>query len=287
MLTADIILSLDDQFDAGDIVVRTISIADISPGFIRKGIDAGFTVPDIASGDDRIGVVLDPDDLIAEVNEGDNVAFFNQIYSITGTFQNTSPVAEDGAFDVDEDESLSAALVATDANADGLTFALDGPSPTNGELVIEDNGDFTFMPAFDFAGEVTFSFSVSDGRDGVDQGDITITVAPVNDAPVLNDFAITVAEDGTATRSPGATDIDSMNLTVEVIQGPANGDAMIEANGDLTDTATVTITVTIVNDAPIADAASLTVVEGGVGERQLTATNIDGPNLTFSLLEGP
>ncbi|MEZ5738425.1 MAG: Ig-like domain-containing protein [Burkholderiaceae bacterium] len=133
-----------------------------------------------------------------------------------------------------------------------------------------------------------------------DVGTVSITVTPVNDNdPVANDDSITVAEGGTATVLDSAatsvlandTDADLPNdsLTVSIGTGPVLASAFTlntdgtsaipmtvpenftdsfsyiisDANGGLTDTGTVSITITPVNDNdPVANDDSITVAEG-------------------------
>jgi hypothetical protein len=91
-------------------------------------------------------------------------------------------VAEDTGFAI-----LKTALLQGDVDPnpkDVLTVA--GVSPVaNGTLTATADGKgWFFQPARDFNGAASFSYTVSDGRGGTDTGLVTITVTPVNDAPV-------------------------------------------------------------------------------------------------------
>ncbi len=105
---------------------------------------------------------------------------------------------------------------------------------------------------------------------------MTVTVTPVNDAPVAADDADTIAEDGSSTVDVLANDSDvDSSITVDSVTQGANGTVVDNGDGtvtytpdadwngtdtytytvtdgSLTDTATVTVTVTAVNDAPVA-----------------------------------
>ena len=107
---------------------------------------------------------------------------------------------------------------------------------------------------------------------------MTITVTAVNDAPVAADDAFTINEDQPLTGDVLAndTDIDTTGLTAALVTGPTNGTLALNPDGSFTytpdadftgadsftytatdgqltsNTATVTITVTAVNDAPVA-----------------------------------
>ncbi|OYY00205.1 MAG: hypothetical protein B7Y80_08700 [Hyphomicrobium sp. 32-62-53] len=80
-------------------------------------------------------------------------------------------------------------LFVTDPNNDPLTFTniqlrvRDGELPP-GTLTPLGNGQFSFLPAENFNGGVTFTFDVSDGTNVV-PGEATLEVIAVNDAPVV------------------------------------------------------------------------------------------------------
>ncbi|MGB3464299.1 MAG: Ig-like domain-containing protein, partial [Cyclobacteriaceae bacterium] len=84
-----------------------------------------------------------------------------------------------------------------DIDGDNLSFSVVAgtvPAANEGTLVFNPDGTFVFTPAADFNGHVTFDYEVCD--DGTptlcDSETVTITVDPVNDAPVAsNDSTIT------------------------------------------------------------------------------------------------
>ena len=89
-------------------------------------------------------------------------------------------MAENGQLRGAADEILRGSLVATDADGDSLTFALEG-GPQTGRVVIEEDGSFRYNPrgAYDElpTGEARverFDFSVSDGQSGTDRGTVTL-----------------------------------------------------------------------------------------------------------------
>jgi VCBS repeat-containing protein len=102
---------------------------------------------------------------------------------------NIAPVAKDDKYAVSEDGVLSVAAPGvrandTDKNGDALTVSLVG-DVVNGTLILNANGSFTYTPDADFNGTDSFTYQVSDGRGGVDTATVKITVANVNDAPVI------------------------------------------------------------------------------------------------------
>src|SRR6266496_3553325 len=144
------------------------------------------------------------------------------------------------------------------------------------------DGSLVYMPALNFNGIDTFTYKASDGQAQSGIATVTITVTPVNDAPVaVNDDSYTTPEDTQLTViAPGVlandTDVDGDALSAILVDGPTHGTLTLNSDGSLvympalnfngidsftykasdgqaqSGVATVTITVTPVNDAPVA-----------------------------------
>src|SRR5262249_28533745 len=150
--------------------------------------------------------------------------------------------------------------------------------PAHGTLALNADGTFSYTPAANFNGTDSFTYRASDGSLTGGLATVTITVRPVNDAPVVRDASVTTPED---TPPPGplastAADVDADPLTFAVVSGPSHGALALNPNGGYTYTplpnyfgpdsfvfkandgtadsnlATVTVIVTSVNDAPVA-----------------------------------
>ncbi len=143
----------------------------------------------------------------------------------------TPPVAVANTYTVDEDVVLnvSAALGVlandTDAENDPITVFDHGPTTagiqpfvttSNGVLVINADGSFTYTPNQDFFGTDTFVYFAADRRyTSNTPATVTITVNPINDRPTANADTITILEDA-VTRLPGST------FWSNDVRGPAN-----------------------------------------------------------------
>ncbi|MHA2879822.1 cadherin-like domain-containing protein, partial [Vibrio campbellii] len=70
-------------------------------------------------------------------------------------------------------------------------------------------------PADNFNGEATISYTVSDGE-LEDSAEVSVTVNPVNDAPVANDDNVVTDEDTPVTIDvlPNDTDVDGDTLSI-------------------------------------------------------------------------
>ncbi|QKK05103.1 MAG: tandem-95 repeat protein [Pseudomonadota bacterium] len=233
---------------------------------------------------------------------------------------NDVPVAADDVFVFDEDTVLSGNLLVDNGN--GADSDIDGDNLSvvaetivtaqGGTVDILANGDFTYTPAENFNGADSFSYTLDDGNGGTAVGNVSLTVNPVNDAPLAADDAVTTDEDTAVVVNVLANDSDVENdvLSISAATDGANGtvthdgtsvtytpDAnffgadsftytVSDGNGGL-ETATVNVTVNPVNDNPVAADDSFTGDEDSVIAGNVLADNgngvdsdIDGDNLS-------
>ena len=234
-----------------------------------------------------------PDSFTFKANDGSldsNVA----TVSITVTPVNDPPVATDETATTAEDTPISftqADLAGddTDVDADTLTVTAVG-NAVNGTVIDNGDGTFTFTPAAHFHGTASFEYTVSDGHGGTDIGLVTITVTPVADDPIAVDDTRTVfedSEDNPVVVLTNDSDPDGDTFTVTEVGTPSHGDVSLGPSGitytpdadyfgpdsftytitdstGRTDSATVHVTVTPVNDPPVANNDSATVAEDSI-----------------------
>ena len=231
-------------------------------------------------------------------NDGDQAA--NELGTIT---PNEAPTLSVQATEITVNEDTASAAVtfsAEDPEGDELSFSI--VAAENGTVV--DNGDdsFTYTPDTNFYGTDTFEISVTDGRDS-DTQTISVTVTPVNDAPIITSTAITGAGVGlTYSYTVEASDVDGDALTLTadglpawltfnaetgVLSGtPTEGGAVeitLEASdGTLSDTQTINIQVRE-NAAPVIDTLSnLELVEDTANSAvSFSAVDSDNDEITF------
>ena len=102
---------------------------------------------------------------------------------------NLPPVAAGDAYTTDEDVPLVIAAPGvlgndSDGDADPLAAVLDA-APSTGELTLRSNGAFTYTPALDFNGVVSFTYHASDGAAASNSAVVTLTVNSVPTIPAL------------------------------------------------------------------------------------------------------
>ncbi len=166
-----------------------------------------------------------------------NVAYVGTSLQIKGP-----PVANDDAYEVDEDADLIIAAVAgvlandQDEEGDPLSAVLVAP-PTHGTLQFTAAGSFTYRPNEDFFGTDKFTYRANDGFFDSTTATVTITVTGFNDAPVAVDDSYSVFRNQTL-NVPGAQgvlindlDADGDPLSVQLVQSPAHGNLVLQADG--------------------------------------------------------
>ncbi len=197
--------------------------------------------------------------------------------TFTVTAVNDAPVLGNLSATVAENSFVDIDVVgaATDVDSTNLTAAVV-TNPAHGTAVVQANGSIRYTPTANYAGSDTFRVSVSDGIAPPTEATVSITVTDVIAPPVAGDGTLTVAEDAaTTTLDLKALVTSDATATITLMTGASHGTATI-TNGVLSykpaanyfgadsitykatssagsDTGVIAITVTAVNDAPIAN----------------------------------
>ncbi|OYO30849.1 Ig-like domain-containing protein, partial [Janthinobacterium sp. PC23-8] len=187
-----------------------------------------------------------------------------------------------------------------------VTYA-KATDPLHGAVVVNTNGTYTYTPAKDYNGTDSFNYTVSDGKGGTNTYTVGVTITAVNDAPVAANDTITTAEDTPKTGTlPTATDVDGDAITYAKATDPAHGTLVVNTNGTYTytpakdyngadsfsytvsdgkggsNTYTVAVTISPVNDAPAGSGTTITTAEDTAKTGTLpVATDVDGDKLTY------
>ena len=200
---------------------------------------------------------------------------------------------------------------------------------TNGSLTLNSDGSFTYIPNLNFNGIDSFTYQITDGNGGTAQASVTLAVAALNDVPeIIVNKIFTILEDANLIKLvgdidnllSGASDADGDSLSINTtpVSNVNNGSLTLSANGAFsyipslnfngTDSFTyevvdgnggkaqgnVTLTVSAVNDLPIAVSDAFSINEDIVLSILATDANnllnndsdADGDTLTVSLVSG-
>jgi hypothetical protein len=143
--------------------------------------------------------------------------------TVTVTYVNQLPVAVDDAATVLENATSTAIpVLANDTDVDGDTLIVTGVSASSHGTATVDGGGagVHYTPALNYSGADSFTYNISDGHGGVDTGNVTITVTPVNQVP-----SFTKGANRTALENGGAQSVT--NWATAISPGPANESSQI------------------------------------------------------------
>jgi DNA/RNA endonuclease G (NUC1) len=236
-----------------------------------------------------------------------------------GSDGNNPPGTADQTASTAEETPVTIHLQGLQSTAATLTFSIVS-GPSSGQLASVgtatcSNGvctaDVDYTPGSNFFGSDSFTFRASNGTSFSNTSTVSITITNVEDAPDAVDDSPTVAEDSGANVInvlSNDTDVDNDTLTVSAVTQGSHGSVtnngtsvsytpnpnffgndsftytISDGNGG-TDTATVNVTVTNVEDAPDAVDDSPTVAEDS-GANVINVlnndTDVDNDTLTVS-----
>jgi VCBS repeat-containing protein len=235
--------------------------------------------------------------------------------TITVISVNDAPVAADDTATTVEDTAVVIDVVANDDDVDGDALSvLSVGDPPNGTAADNGDGTVTYTPDAGFTGSDSFAYDISDGNGGTDTASVTVTVAAVNHAPVANADSYTVDEDATLTVPAllgvlaNDTDEDNDDLSAAVVGSTTDGDVTLNSDGSFTyqpnanfngtdsftyvasdgtddsNEATVSITVSAVNDDPVASDDTASTTEGTPVPISVLAndSDVDGDTITVT-----
>ena len=224
----------------------------------------------------------------------------------------------DGNFGAIEDSTISISLSGIGTYATGwpnaigdslnLTYAL-ASAPANGSASLSGN-TLTYTPAAHYNGPDSLTFTASAGIIASPPNQVSLWINAVNDVPSATAQTVSGVEDDSLSIVLAGSDADGDSLTYALASGSANGSTSLNGNtptytpsanyngtdsftftaSDASSTsspATVTLSITAVNDMPSAIAQS---VSAGINSSQpiiLAGSDPDGDSLTYTLASGP
>ena len=222
------------------------------------------------------------------------------------------PSVQNIAFSVQEDSSETFSFLGNDPLSLSLSYSLSS-QPQNGEIEISGNSA-VYTPNTNFYGIDTFAYFATNSDGNSNIGSIVATVIPIDDQPQTSDISVTTNEDEAININLNLVEVDGDNVVFSIIDNPSNGSVVFSEsiatytpnqNWNGTDTfsfqvedssarkilnsATATITVVSVNDAPevssvTASTNSLQSFNAESVEINLQGTDVEGDELTFSIV---
>jgi VCBS repeat-containing protein len=238
------------------------------------------------------------------------------VITIMGT--NDAPVAGNDVANVNEGGTVIIDVAATDSDIDDaidLNSVVITGLPAYGTVVVNGDGTVTYTHDGSETLVDSFTYTISDISGAAsNSATVTVSINPVNDPPIAGNDTATVAEGNSTLIDLAANDSDVDNAldlnSISIIGAPANGTLVVNGDGTVTynhdgsetlsdsftytisdisgaisNTATVNITVTPVNDAPTTSGiADVTVNEDAAATTiDLHAAFNDADNLDSEL----
>jgi len=301
--------------DSLSVVVETIATAQGGSISFASNGSYTYTPPASFNGTDSVSYTL-----------SDGVLTDTAILTINVGAVNDAPTAVDDTDTTLEDNSTTGNVISNDSDIDGDTITVTAgtfATSQGGQLVLASDGSYTYTPPANFNGTDTYSYTLNDGSLS-DIATLSITVTADNDAPIAVDDVISTSEDTVFTSSVDLdfndTDVDNPSLSVVAgtFTTSQGGEIIIAADGSYTytpaanfngvdsytytlsdgvlnDTATLSINVNALNDAPLALDDTVNVVEdtpfNSVIDLDFNDTDVDGDALsvisgTFTTSQG-
>ena len=229
----------------------------------------------------------------------------------TGTINvvsiNDVPISNDNTYSfLKNSTDNSIILTASDVENSTLNYSIVS-NVSNGTLNCT-NENCLYTPNNDYVGTDSFTFKANDGEDDSNVSSITITIVEPNSQPTADNQTLSFLEDSLNNSiTLTGNDPDGDTLTYTIISSTTNGTLnctnenctytpnsnyvgsdsfTFKVNDGTLDssTATISIDVTAVNDAPIAQDLNLNTNEDTDLNFNLLGTDVDGDTLTYTII---
>jgi gliding motility-associated-like protein len=241
------------------------------------------------------------------------------VANVTVSCAANPPITEEDAYTTTEGVNATGNVLDNDSDPDGGTLTVSITlisSPTNGTVIQNQDGTFTYIPNVGFVGIDTFEYEVCN-NDFCSQAIVTITVESGNNPPIAVDDNYTINEGEVFTQNIVINDNepDGDPTTASLVTAPSNGGILLSVNGSFTysptsgfigvdvftyalcddqglcDEATVTFNVIEVNDPPVAINDEYTILMGETLDGTVLTNDLDpeGDDLmvTTTTVSGP
>ena len=138
---------------------------------------------------------------------------------------NHPPVANDDTATTPEDTAVSIAILANDTDLDGNGLHVTSVgAPSHGTAILNPAGTaILYTPAAQYGGADSFDYSISDGAGGIDTATVSVTVTAVDDPPTAEARSASTTSPNPVTVNLRGTDIDTCELSFQVVDLPNHG----------------------------------------------------------------
>jgi VCBS repeat-containing protein len=294
------LLANDTDSDLGPQDILTVNASPVSAplhGILSLNTDGSFTYT-------HDGTETTNDSFQYQMSDGS----VTRTATVTLTINpvNDPPVAvNDSGYSVAEGATLNIpapGLLSNDSDVENnaLTVSTTPVSaPANGTLSLNSDGSFSYTHDGSETSNDSFDYQISDGAANANAG-VSIAITPVNDAPVANNDSFTTDEDTDYTGQLSGSDAENSGLNYAISSFPSKGSITLEpstglytyspnANANGADAftftandgqlssleATVTISITPINDLPVASDDTILAIEDTPANGVVTVSDVD------------
>ncbi|MDN3389422.1 Ig-like domain-containing protein, partial [Pseudoalteromonas sp. APC 4017] len=185
-------------------------------------------------------------------------------------------------------------------------------APSNGQTQVTATGAIIYTANTNYFGTDSFTYTVKDSNGATsNEASVTMTVTPVNDAPVAVAQTLSLDEDSSLLITLVANDIENDDLTYRIDNDVAQGTLVQQSNdswlytpnanfngsdsfsfiandGELDSTpVSVNLSVNAINDAPVAINDTVSVSEDSAITINLAGSDIEGDTLSYQISRQP
>ncbi|MEK0424627.1 MAG: hypothetical protein RJB11_718 [Planctomycetota bacterium] len=240
----------------------------------------------------------------------DNQGVVSNVATVSITIQR-KPIANNDSLTVARGGEETVNLIANDTAPSGTlspSSIVITTQPANGTITSLGNGQVTYKHNGSNTTSDSFAYTVADSNSNVSvPATVSVTITPVNNPPVTQPDSATVSEGGSVDINVLSNDtvtFDGLDpASVTIVTAPTNGTAIVLSNGSIrythsgtestsdvlfytvrgnnglvSSSTRVDITITAVNDGPLAVNDEASVLEGGTVNIPVLANDTDADN---------
>lgn len=167
---------------------------------------------------------------------GDGPSSVTAAVALTVVHANQAPVAQnDGPLTVGHNQTLNSqqqglpSLLANDSDPDGdFLLIVSYTQPAHGTVTVGSDGHFVYVPENDHAGQVSFSYTITDGTE---QATAQVQLEVLNAPPVAEDVFFVASAGQALSGTLNASDPEGGALTYVLVAGPGSGQVTLNSNG--------------------------------------------------------
>jgi VCBS repeat-containing protein len=280
---------LGNDSDVDSAALAAVKVTNPAHGVLTLNANGSFVYTPTANYNGLDSFTYKDNDGLTDSNVATVTITINPVNDTPVALNDSRSIAENGVLAV-----AAPGVLGNDTDVEGNSLtAVKVTDPASGSLALNANGAFVYTPDANFNGVDSFTYKANDGSADSNIATVTITVGPINAVPVATNDSYNVSQNGVLNiPAPGVlgndSDNDNASLTAVKVSEPAHGTLTLNANGSFVYTptanyngadsftyfakdgsadsniATVTITVALVNDAPMAVNNSYSVKENSV-----------------------